>query len=232
VGHWQKAAGLPSEGTSTWVVPIDPRQGLGESPLARRIGELHLRQSTLEAVLTAIRDNARINLAVEWAELEKRGYKRTDRIDLNLHDVDVDTALKTLTLVAAANRLPLRYWIEADAVVLSTGDAQPPTVMAIYDITEQILSLQAHAQKVNGDELNRPVTPTAGSSSQAAAQVTSDEPAAEAIPKGLEESVLRETWKDNGGTLGSMRYFGGYLLVDQTPENQILVQRYLDKWRK
>jgi hypothetical protein len=48
----------------------------------------------------------------------------------------------------------------------------------------------------------------------------------------LRESIDPPTWRDNGGTLGTVRPVGGWLIVTQTPENHITIESLLDALRK
>jgi hypothetical protein len=51
----------------------------------------------------------------------------------------------------------------------------------------------------------------------------------EMLVKLVEDTVESETWKDNGGNIGSIREFGGSLIVTQTAHNQDEVEALLDK---
>src|SRR6185369_4819613 len=45
-------------------------------------------------------------------------------------------------------------------------------------------------------------------------------------------TVSTETWKDNGGTVGSLRELSGQLIVTQTPENQRNLVKLLEQLRE
>lgn len=47
--------------------------------------------------------------------------------------------------------------------------------------------------------------------------MTVDE-AEDSIAKLLEDTIDVDTWKDNGGSIGSLRGLGGMLIITQTPE--------------
>ena len=48
----------------------------------------------------------------------------------------------------------------------------------------------------------------------------------------VQECVDSESWRDNGGQVGTIREFGGLLVVNQLPENQRQVERVLANLRK
>ncbi|MGE5612021.1 MAG: hypothetical protein ACM359_22430 [Bacillota bacterium] len=48
----------------------------------------------------------------------------------------------------------------------------------------------------------------------------------------IRETIDRESWIDNGGKFGSLKYLTGQLIVNQTPENQRKMASLLDKLRE
>src|SRR5207249_4215477 len=54
----------------------------------------------------------------------------------------------------------------------------------------------------------------------------------DSIIKLIEDTVSTETWKDNGGTVGSLRELSGQLIVTQTPENQRNLIKLLEQLRE
>jgi type II secretory pathway component GspD/PulD (secretin)/tetratricopeptide (TPR) repeat protein len=48
----------------------------------------------------------------------------------------------------------------------------------------------------------------------------------------ITETIATDTWKDNGGTIGSLRELQGQLIVTQTPENQNAIAALLEKLRE
>src|SRR6185503_6157707 len=54
----------------------------------------------------------------------------------------------------------------------------------------------------------------------------------EDITRLITETVAPESWRDAGGTVGSVRELQGQLIVTQTPENQRLLQGLLEQLRE
>ncbi|HMB96513.1 MAG TPA: hypothetical protein VKK61_10780, partial [Tepidisphaeraceae bacterium] len=52
------------------------------------------------------------------------------------------------------------------------------------------------------------------------------------IIKLMEDTVASDSWKDNGGNVGSIRELGGQLIVTQTPENLRSLARLLEQLRE
>jgi hypothetical protein len=51
------------------------------------------------------------------------------------------------------------------------------------------------------------------------------------LTKAIEDTVDTDTWKDNGGSAGSLREFAGMLIVTATPETHQKLNTFLDKLR-
>jgi type II secretory pathway component GspD/PulD (secretin) len=69
-----------------------------------------------------------------------------------------------------------------------------------------------------------------GQSMEQSASPGGREPA-DSLIKLLQDTVSSESWKDNGGSLGSLRELSGQLVVTQTPENQRRISDVLDELR-
>src|SRR6201999_3081572 len=54
----------------------------------------------------------------------------------------------------------------------------------------------------------------------------------EQITKLITDTVAPESWRDSGGTIGSIRELQGQLIVTQTPENQKALVNLLEQLRE
>src|SRR5205823_9811617 len=54
----------------------------------------------------------------------------------------------------------------------------------------------------------------------------------DSIIKLIQDTVASESWKDNGGHVGSLRELSGQLIVTQTPENQHQLLKLLEQLRE
>lgn len=61
---------------------------------------------------------------------------------------------------------------------------------------------------------------------------TNDDAAGDEILKVIVDTVAPETWRDNGGNVGSVRLMSGLLIVSQTPDNQKLIQALFSQLRE
>src|SRR5439155_4614282 len=71
-----------------------------------------------------------------------------------------------------------------------------------------------------------------GGSSQDTTNQRTRQQLVEDITKLITETVAPDSWRDAGGTIGSVRELSGQLIVTQTPENQRLLQGLLEQLRE
>ena len=123
----------------------------------------------------------------------------------------------------------------------SEPQTKAETVSQVYDIRDLTVPVQdfpletsPHAGafvssvlRMGGQEAqSNPQGGTAGNNAlfggqgAAPAAGSARQEATDSVTKLLEDNVSPESWKDNGGTIGSLRELHGLLVVTQTPENQ------------
>ena len=132
----------------------------------------------------------------------------------------------------------LRKMVCISIVVMTTGltaladsttqPARGDLVTRVYDISDLIWHKEdylAPSQSDNaaGDQQNaQQVNPSGNPTSP---------DLVDSIVKLLEDTVAADTWKDNGGNIGSLRELSGQLVITQLPENQQKIQDVLDALR-
>ena len=178
------------------------------SALARPIAELRLDSATLQNALDAIRDQAHLNLIVEWDELDKNGVKPSMPVRLRLWDITAETALAVVLRLAAKDKASFH---ELDGIVtVSTPERlNSVSILRIYDVTDVIQRLRARAPD----------------------HQVSWEEAVDGLTKMIEDNVDTDSWRDNGGSVGSLFEMSGLLIVRQTPGSHTKLQHLLDSVR-
>jgi hypothetical protein len=133
-------------------------------------------------------------------------------------------------------------------ITISTEeDLSKNVVTRVYDIRDLIINVPdfTDAPDFNIQQQRRRRRPVAAA---AAAAVTSSAAVAgrrnqqdqgptrtelvDSIVKLIQDTVASESWKDNGGNVGSIRELSGQLIVTQTPENQRQLVRLLEQLRE
>jgi hypothetical protein len=112
---------------------------------------------------------------------------------------------------------PLEFTVRDGAIVISSaGKIERHPVTRVYDLRDWPQP-GAWAQPA------RPADP-------GAAPLTRPE-AAEELGTAIMESVAPDSWRDNGGVPGSIRFAADRLIVTQTWRNHEKVRRFLDAMR-
>jgi hypothetical protein len=200
----------------------DPRITTFQAPrverqpyLDRRIAEAR-GTFTLERLAEVVRDAARLNVVVEWRQLETAGIEKTATARLDVRDVTVHQFLAA-ALATLSHDGSLAYVAEDDLIRITTRDhVDRGPVVRVYDVAGLIGSAETF------DAAYRRAFPEASGR----IRTMTDGPA-ETLSAAILQLIDTDSWVDNGGRFGTLRYFGGMLIVGQTPENQRRVAEFL-----
>jgi hypothetical protein len=182
---------------------------------------LNLESTSLEGAIETLRNQTHANIVTYWAGLEAAGFTRNMPIRMHLWHVTLGGALSSILAVSggdAATMTTVRDGIilVATADVLRNGGA---AVVKVYDIHDLIDQLRNSGRRQIPTTLPATERSNAtGSVSKVMGDPMTVEEAEDSITKVLEDTVDVDTWKDNGGSIGSLRGLGGMLIVTQTPE--------------
>jgi hypothetical protein len=193
----------------------EPSQRSAETAagLDRLVGPFDFTHATLRDALTEILKGSTGNVVIDWPALEKA---RLDHADVHVK-VDAPVRLGTLLhLLFVKTDAGLYYEraafsvLESAGVIISTESqiGHSFAVMRIYDIRDLIAAEMG--------------PPDSG---------VSRTEAVDAYIKLIEDTVLSDSWKDNGGAVGSIREIGSQLIVVQTLEGHRQIANLLHDLR-
>lgn len=196
------------------------RPATADEQLARVIPELDFSKGiTVEQAFDHLRNQTRANLVVQWQALASIGINRDDVVKLRLWDVTLERALAVMLAAVSNDSVSVGYIGEDGIITVSTTDqfrGQQP--MRVYDVRDVIVSMRQ-----GDDDVYRP---------------TGEEDTAKTTNEYVEELVtyIRDTidpdsWRDNGGSVGSLRYWSGRLWIEQTPANHNRIEQRLEEIR-
>ena len=189
------------------VVPPTPTQPTTRAVvLDSTLPQVRLDSVPLDNAIDRLRDVSHANIVVEWPRLREIGVDRSALVRVRLWDITLGKAL-AIVLDDVDERLGFQ---EQDGVItVSTRERLAgKTVVRIYDIRPLVETLAARvpsSETISRTEL------------------------VDAVTKMLEDTVDTESWKDNGGSVGSLREILGLLVVEQVPSNQARVQDLLEE---
>ena len=167
--------------------------------LEKVIADISFDQSPFAHCVDFLRDISGANIIVNDRALEGAGINRNFPISAKLHQVRLDKALDTLLNSIQVNGARLGYTIDNDAILISTTtDLDRYTVVKTYDIR----SLLPHDHASHAEAVDR-------------------------IKKVIMDTVAPDSWRDNGGIVGTIRELNGTLVINQSARNHQAIDALL-----
>lgn len=180
----------------------------------RVVPELDLADATFGQAMDKIAALTGRNFVVRWPALQGAGVTRETPVRLVVREVQLSTALDVVLRLLGIDIVPLG-WEEIDGVItVSTaedlGRGLKPKVYDVRDILTAVRASYAGAPFEEGRT----------------AQEAMDE-----ILRLVTETIEPDSWRDAGGSVGSVRELGGRLIITQSPRNLREVEWLLNELR-
>jgi general secretion pathway protein D len=241
--NWPDISELRDQTTATELggTPADQATQL---LLERRLPELKLDNIPFTDVIDALRDLTNANIFVNWRALESEGVDRAAPVTARLRDVKFAKALDTILKDVGGGTVNLGYTIDDGVITISTQtDLAKNTLTRVYDIRDLIVEIPDFADAPQF-QLQQSNTTSGrgggGGGSQSLFGQNNEQGQGEGdraaliteIQELIQETVDPESWREAGGSVGSIRVLGGNLIVNQTPENHRALQGLLEQLRE
>lgn len=190
-------------------------------PVAKRLDALlesfEVREKTLDEGVALLAGRVGCNFYVDWSALEAAGATRGDLFSFSIKNVAASVALKQMLAKYGPTNVRLVYRIEEGLVRISTADGlSHDTVVRVYDVRDLVQ-----------EQLDRENQRPPGS-----ARERGDPERGESIAKVITSNIEPLSWRDVGGSPGSVEYFAGRLIINQTPENHDAINQLLAALRR
>jgi general secretion pathway protein D len=175
--------------------------------------------------------------------LEAAGIDRNTPVTTRLRDIRFSKALETILRDVGGGTVQLTYTVDDGVVMISTAeDLSRNTVTRVYDIRDLIVETpDFYGPQFSLENASQGSGSSGGGQSLFQSQQqqqqqettfkTRDDRVAE-ITSLMQETVSPDSWRDAGGTVGSLRELNGQLIVTQTPENQRQIEGLLEQLRE
>jgi hypothetical protein len=189
-----------------------------EQLMRRPVASLHC--STLGQAADQIGQQVHMPIELDTEHLRSYGVTRDSSVYLSLSNVDLQTALDCV-LKQAWDRVDfLVARGDGDHIVITTSEAAA-SCTRFYDVSDIL----------NSDPVpeDPPSTYTGGLFTSG---VDGKNVIADQLTRAIVNNVSFETWRDNGGTVGSMSMVNDYLIVTDTPEVQTQLAEFLDQLKQ
>lgn|GEM_PF-1703105 len=225
--------------------------------LARNVSKIVVNQQPFSDVVRLLRQQTGANIVVNWNALNNAGVQRNTPISLTLRGVPFEKVLSlVLQQAQGTGGTQLGYSISGGVLTISTNDqlAQQKTtrVFDIQDLLVQAPNFTAPAFNLQNQSSTSGVQVSSGSSGGGGGSGSSDlfsgsggggaggqtqagktrAQMVTEITQLIENTVARNSWIDNGGTVGSVREINGQLVITQTPNNLEKVSGLLKQLRE
>ncbi len=223
--------------------------------LARNVSRIVVNQQPFSDVVRLLRQQTGANIVVNWNALSNAGVQKNTPISLTLRGVPFNKVLSlVLQQAEGSGGAQLGYSISGGVLTISTNGqlAQQKTtrVFDIQDLLVQAPNFTAPTFNLQNQSSTSGVQVSSGSSGggggsgssnlfsggqgqggQQQAGKTRAQMVTE-ITQLIENTVARNSWIDNGGTVGSVREINGQLVITQTPGNLEKVSGLLKQLRE
>jgi general secretion pathway protein D len=227
--------------------------------LDANIGELKADQKGLEQVIDYLRTATNTNIFVNWTALGTASITKDTPVSVSLKDVPFRKALNTVLSEAGGGTGNLGYTIDDGVITISTKDdlnSAKYQLVKVFDIRDMLVQPDQNINPptFNLQSITSQGTTTGGSAGggggtggatagggglfnengQTNNQMptkTADDIAKDIIAT-ITSTVAPDSWKDSGGTIGSIRQLNGQLIVNQTADNQTAVYNLLQQLRE
>jgi hypothetical protein len=206
-------AGAPPDPEPLWATDPDPL-------LDRKIARLDLKGVTFLEAVDRLREEYGANIVIGWPASHP---SYTERVELHLRDATLRAALRAL-IEPLGDRL---HFTLIDGVIVINAHAEYPWagVIRLHDARDLIQAFAA-----------QPRTPPAEAVTNRRQRdrrewdVRAD--AVDALFDVIQKRVAPESWRDAGGSVGSMSEWNGILVISHTPQRQEEIAHLLAALRR
>jgi type II secretory pathway component GspD/PulD (secretin)/tetratricopeptide (TPR) repeat protein len=248
---WPEISRLRESEQSTTQSPAD--QAVYRA-LAESVPNISVNQQPFEDVINLLRQETGANIVVNWNALANAGVQKQTPVTLTLQNVPFSKVLDlTLQQVQSSGGAQLGYSVDEGVLTISTTDQlAQQSVIQVFDIQDLLVQAPnfTNAPQFNLAAASQNQTASISSSGGGgggsgagggnifggggggATTTTSTTDQLTQITQLIENEVDRNSWVDNGGTVGTIRSLNGQLIVNQTPEAMTKITNLLEQLRE
>jgi hypothetical protein len=208
-------AGAPVHAPAAGGGPDDSPENLAlRRALAGATVTLQADALGLEKCLKVLGEQAHVNMFVNWQALATVNVERNTPVTLNVVEVNAEKALKVILAQAGGANATLGYTADEGVLTVSTKEdlsSAKYQVVKVFDVRDLLatdsgafppfMAMQLYSARAGG------------------------------LMDTIKSVVAPDTWRESGGTIGSIRELNGQLIISQTADNQKAIAELLAKLR-
>jgi hypothetical protein len=210
-----------------------------EQQLDHVLPEVRFEGIPLKEAFEQLQDAARANIVVEWSALhDSTSIDSLELVDLRVWDLPLSRVLDALFASMSRVEEPtLGYRVEDGVIRVTTRErlAQTGATLRVYDVrrlAERMIAGDADlARRVVAQVAAQGALPGLATTRPATATQTELREYGEEMLDNLRtllmDQVDPDSWRDNGGSLSTIRVWGGRLMIYTNPENHREVEEIL-----
>lgn len=209
----------------------------------------------LVKVVEQLRVQHGLNVQIAWGVLDGAGIRKDKRVEIRLKDVPLSVLLDNLVReIDPSSSTNLGWAVDRGVVVITNRDAlQRQSILKAYDVRDLLesgygirrfdltpaLSLETTGREwVGGDEKIATKSAGGGTGGGGGGNIFGDEGSEpsrmekiDSLVELIQDQVESDSWRDNGGQLGSIHVRDGVLFIRQTLKNHAEVRGVLELLR-
>lgn len=214
------------------VVFAATRPAIPSLKLQQIIPKVHFKETRLDDAIEFLQQHTEANLRVRWRTLEASGIEKSARVSFELLNVTVEQALREL-LKEVTNDPRLAYQGEGNIIAITTAEelSSGTTVGRIYDVRDLMMVGMQFAARFPQDESVRGLNSNPFSP-PGLARVSAESELDDALNLLIIETIDPDSWVQNGGRHGHIRYFAGHYMIIQSDPNHARIDQLLNALRR
>jgi hypothetical protein len=158
----------------------------------------------LKRALESLAKDAHLDMVVNWDALAKEEVKPDAPVSMDLAQMPARKVLKNILDQVGQNGMLPRFLVHENRVIVSSAEDLSSTkyqAVIVYDLRPVFADLEYDSSQANEIATN--------------------------IIDSMKSVVDEDSWKDNGGAVGSARILAGQLIINQTLETHDKIAEFL-----
>lgn len=229
------AGTLVGRSTAPDSVTATTRQAQADVGLDRLVPDLNFSHARCVEVFAWLQEQTKANIAVNWRALEAAGIDQDAKVTLRLTGLPLRRVIELVCDQIGGGTVEIGFEVDRGVIVVNTDEQLARTSIArIYDVRDLLKSGVEWRISLGW----KPPTSEPGttvcfpSKSLQVASSSLQEQAVEELTRLITEIVNPDSWRDAGGTIGSIREFSGRFVIVATPSMHADIESLLGQLRE
>jgi beta-lactamase regulating signal transducer with metallopeptidase domain len=201
---------------------VDVSTARASRALDRRIADLNLDAKPFSDVIEQLRGDSDLDIFVNWRALEAAGIDRAAPVTARLRNAKFSKVLQVVLDEVGGDTIKMGYSIDDGVLTITTAeDLNRNTLTKIYDIRDLIAEVPDYAPpgEPKAEPKPRPTTEP-------------EQSLTEQIVTLIQETVEPDAWRDQGGSVASIRELSGQFIITATPQMHEQIVNLLHQLRE